>query len=146
MRNETIELLRAEFAESPILHAQSFPSNEEVDHASRELGVPFDSDFREFLLKFGGAMVGPYPIFGLRPVEVMGNDHWSVVDVTRWYRNNGVPGSEAFVVISEDHSGNPVGMDANGRVWIYDHDFGGLAELSPTFETYLRIQCLHVDA
>jgi len=87
-------------------------------------------------------MVGPYPIFGLRPVEVMGDDHWSVIDVTKRYRKGGVPGSEAWVVVSEDHAGNPVGMDANGAIWIYDHDFGGLTGLAPSFEEYLRTQCL----
>lgn len=146
MTNEMIERLRAKLAESPILRAESLPTSEEVDHASQELGVPFVADYRQFLLMFGGAMVGPYPIFGLRPVEVMGDDHWSVVDVTRHYRNDGVPGTEKWIVFSEDHSGNPVGMDADGVVWIHDHDFGGLTELAPTFEAYVRTQCLNMDS
>ncbi len=66
---------------------------------------------------FGGAMVGPYPIFGLRPVEVMGDNHWSVVDVTRRYRIDGVAGTEDWVVFSEDHAGNPVvGQRVSGLV------------------------------
>lgn len=142
MTNETIECLRAELAESPILRAVSLPTSEEIDAASLALGVPFVGDYREFLLMFGGAMVGPYPIFGLRPVEVMGNDHWSVVDVTKHYRNDGVPGTKDWVVFSEDHAGNPVGMDEKGAVWIHDHDFGGISNLASSFEEYVREQCL----
>lgn len=145
MTNDTLERLRAKLAESPVLRADSLPSSEEIDHASHELGVPFGTDYREFLLMFGGAMIGPYPIFGLRPVEVMGDDHWSVVDVTRQYRNDGVPGSEAWVVISEDHSGNPVGMDSDGAIWIHDHDCGGIAPLAKDFEEYVRKQCLNLE-
>lgn len=146
MTNETIQQLRAKLLESPILRAESIPTSEEIDQASLELGVPFATDYREFLLTFGGAMVGPFPIFGLRPVEVMGDDHWSVLDVTRHYRNDGVPGSEAWVVISEDHSGNPVGMDAEGKVWVYDHDFGGLTALASSLEEYIRIHCLRLTS
>jgi hypothetical protein len=141
MTNETVEFLRAKLSESPILRAGSLPTSDEIDHASEELGVPFASDYRDFLLLFGGAMVGPFPIFGLRPVEVMG-DEWSVINVTKRYRNEGVPGSDAWVVISEDHSGNPIGMDSEGAIWIHDHDFGGIAPLADTLEEYIRLNCL----
>ena len=87
-------------------------------------------------------MVGAYPIFGLRPVSVMGRDRWSVVDITHQYRENNVPGCDAWVIISEDHAGNPVGMARDGVVWIHDHDFGGISQLAKTFEEYVRVQCL----
>lgn len=67
MMNETIERLSVELTESPVLRAESLPTIDEINHASQELGVPFDADYFEFLLKFGGAMVGPYPIFGYAP-------------------------------------------------------------------------------
>jgi len=90
----------------------------------------------------GGGMVGPYPIFGLRPVDVMGTDQWSVVDVTRHYRSDGVPGVDKWAVISEDHAGNPIGMDGEGVIWIHDHDFGGVSTIARTFEEYVRVHCL----
>jgi len=142
---ETIQCLQGKLAESPILHAESLPTDGEIDHASERLGVPFVADYRQFLLLFGGAMVGPYPIFGLRPVEAMGSE-WSVVDVTTRYRNDSVPGCDEWVVFSEDHSGNPIGMDPKGVVWIYDHDFGGIALLASGFEEYVRVQCLGLNA
>lgn len=145
MGPDTIARLDAEFAEFPILLADGLPSEVEVDQAERRVGVPFGEDYRRFLLRYGGAMVGPYPIFGLRPVEVMGDDLWSVVVVTEWYRAQEIPGTDRWVVMSNDHAGNPVGKDAAGAIWIYDHDFGGLAPLAESFEQYLRVRCLRLD-
>ena len=142
MTDDTIRRLDKEFAEFTILRAEDVPSDAEIDRAETEIGVPFPVDYREFLRRYGGAMVGPYPIFGLRPAEVMGVDCWSAVAMTRWYRDDGVPGTEACVVISHDHAGNPIGIDRLGAVWIHDHDFGGPAPLAADFEEYLRTRCL----
>lgn len=76
--------------------------------------------------------------------EVMGTRHWSVVEVTRHYRPIGVPGTDAWAVISEDHAGNPVGMDKDGAIWIHDHEFGGISPLANGFEEYVRVQCLRL--
>jgi hypothetical protein len=142
---ETIDQLAKKLADSPILRASSLPDMAAINAASQEIGVPFPPEYREFLLTFGGAIVGPFPIFGLRPVEAMGSE-WSVVAVTQRYRDDGVPGCEAWIVFSEDHAGNPVGMDSSGAVWIHDHDFGGIARLAQSFEEYIRVQCLKLPA
>jgi hypothetical protein len=139
---ETLELLDRMFAESPMMRADEVPDVAEIDAASEELGIPFSDDYREFLLRYGGAMIGPYPIFGLRAVDVMDDSRWSVVDVTRELRSSGLDGVKRWLVFSEDHSGNPIGMDGDGKVWIYDHNFGGVSELSSSFESYIRTQCL----
>ncbi len=146
MMPDTINRLDAEFAESPMMRAADVPSEAEVVQAEQQIGVAFPDDYRQFLLRYGGAMVGPYPVFGLRPVEVMGVNHWSVLDVTRHYRSDGVPGTDHWAVISEDHAGNPIGMDQNGAIWIHDHDFGGAAHLARTFEDYIRTRCLKLPS
>lgn len=142
MNRETITQLTDKLSESPILRAESLPSAAEIDDASREIGVPFSSDYRDFLLMFGAAMVGPYPIYGLRPVEVMGDDSWSVIAMTKQSRQDKVPEANGWVIVSSDHAGNPVGMDRDGAIWIHDHDFGGVARLAKNFEEYLRVRCL----
>jgi len=142
MMQDTIERLDAKFAESPILRALGVPSESEIAHAEQKLGIPFADDYREFLHRYGGAMVGPYPVFGLRPVEVMGTGHWSVLDVTQHYRSDGVPSTDRWAVISEDHAGHPIGIDRNGVIWIHDHDFNGTLQLASTFEEYIRTRCL----
>jgi len=138
---DTIDRLDALFAEFPILRAADVPSEAEIAQAEREIGVLFSEDYREFLLRYGGGMVGPYPIYGMRPVEVMGN-RWHVRELTQDYRSDDVPGVERWVVISEDHGGNPLGMDANGAIWIHDHDFGGVSAIADSIEQYIRVNCL----
>ena len=145
MNKETLDRLDHMFAESPIMRASELPSESEVDAASKEIGIKFPEDYREFLLRYGGAMVGAYPIFGLRPAEVMGKSRWSVVDMTRQVRSWGLDGVSNWIVFSEDHAGNPIGMDADGKVWIYDHDFGGVTELAGSFEEYIREHCLELS-
>lgn len=146
MNADTIHRLSVKLSESPIIRADSLPSEAEVDDASNEIGVPFSADFRGFLLEYGAAMVGPHPIFGLRPVEVMGDDSWSVVAMTKRFRDEGIPAASQWIIISSDHAGNPVGMDRDGLIWIYDHDCGGVSPLSKSFEEYLRVRCLGLDA
>lgn len=145
MNQDTITRLSNKLTESPILRAETLPSAEEVDDASNEIDVPFSSDYREFLLRFGAAMVGPYPIFGLRPVEVMGDDSWSVVTMTKQFRYDNVTAAKGWVIVSTDHAGNPVGMDQDGAIWIYDHDFGGVIPLAKNFEEYVRVRCLGLN-
>jgi len=69
MNQDTLIRLTEKLSEWPILRAETLPSRTEIDAASSQLGVPFALDYREFLLRFGAAMVGPYPIYGLRPVD-----------------------------------------------------------------------------
>jgi hypothetical protein len=142
MSPDTLHRLDAMFAELPIMRADDVPSEAEIAEAEWEIGVPISKDDREFLLRYGGGMVGSYPIFGLRPVDVMGINRWSVLDVTREYRSDGAPSVERWVVISEDHGGNPLGMDAVGAIWIHDHDFGGLSAIAGSIEEYIRVNCL----
>ncbi len=146
MRPDTIDRLDEMFAESPVMRAEEVPTTVEVDAASQQVGVPFPDDYREFILRYGGAAVGPYPVFGLRASDVMEEDRWSVVDVTNEIRRAGIERASDWIVFSEDHAGNPIGMDINGKVWIYDHDFGGVAEFASSFEEYIRTQCLKISA
>lgn len=142
MKDEVIALMSLKLDESPVLRAESLPSENEISDAETELGIPFGTDYRQFLLQFGGAMIGPYPIFGLRPVEVMGDNYWSVVDVTKRYRKDEIPGTNEWIVFSEDHSGNPVGFDQMGVIWTHDHDFDGIRRVCDSFEEYVRTKCL----
>ena len=144
MKADTIEQLDELFDNCPIMRAADVPTVQEVDAASKALDVSFPDDYREFILRYGGATVGPYPIFGLRAWELVDQHRWSVLDTTQEVRRVGVAEAAGWIVFSEDHAGNPIGLDANGKVWIYDHDFGGVSALAESFEEYLRVQCLKI--
>lgn len=142
MTTDTIERLDTMFSESPVMCSDEIPTNEEVNIAEQLIGVPFPEEYREFILKYGGAVVGPYPIFGLRSADVMDEDRWSVVEITNQIRQIGIDDANKWIIVSEDHAGNPIGMDGDGKIFIYDHDFGGVSEIATSFEEYIRRVCL----
>jgi hypothetical protein len=140
MKPGTIALLEQDFNECPFLYGGEVPL-EEIDQAAAALGMAFPQDYVEFVRRFGGGIVGPYPIFGLRKVSAMGRA-FSVVLVTTKFRRQQWPGTDKWIIISEDHAGNPIGFDADGKVWISDHDFGQIVQIAASFEDYLRKKCL----
>ncbi len=143
MRHETWQALVDLFSRTPILKAEGVELNE-ISAAEQEVGVPLDVDYKEFVHRYGGAIVGPFPVFGLRKAIPMGNDEGSFVEVTESFRQQRWPGVEKWAVISMDHGGNPVGLDAEGKVWIYDHDARAAQIIATDFENYLRKRCLNL--
>ncbi len=85
MRKDTWNAIEAMFARFPILRAEAV-TYREIDAASQSVGIPFPNDYREFVSRYGGAIVGPHPVFGLRRAEPMGRDESSVVEVIRLQR------------------------------------------------------------
>jgi cell wall assembly regulator SMI1 len=140
MKPETILKLEREFEQFPFLRAETAATEEEIEAASHAISVGLPLDYRHFLMRFGGAIVGAYPIFGLKPVAAMGN-RWSVIEVNRRYRSDGWPSIEDWLVISADAAGNPIGIDGDGRIRLWDHDFGAVIEIAPNFDEFV-IQCL----
>lgn len=140
MKASTWEQLEKQFEEFPFMKAESV-SEEEMNSIEASLGVRFDSDYKQFVLKYGGAIVSPFPIYGLRQAEPMDDELWSVSIVTMHYRNEGWPGTQDWYVISSDHADNPVGITPEGKVVSYDHDYGEMVDVAESFETYL-IKCL----
>jgi len=133
MKAETWRALEEEFARFPILRGGAVEDTE-IDAAVASLGIDLPGDYREFIRRFGAALLGPYPIFGLRPVEPMGS-MWSVVEVNRHFRRDKWPGIDDWLIVSMDQAGNPIGISGDGRVWISDH--GHVTTLAPTFEDFI---------
>lgn len=142
MNDTTWILLDKKFSQFPILRGEEVPDNE-IDVAGELLGVVIPSDYRDFVRRYGSAIVGPLPIFGLRPLEAMG-DRWSVVDVNTRYRSQEWRGVEEWLIISADHSGNPIGINRDGSVQVSDHDYGSIETLAGGFEEFLLKHCLDV--
>lgn len=140
MQQSTLNLLNDFFAKLPFMKGGQVGATE-IDDAERILGVNFSADYREFLERFGGAIVGPYPVYGLRRCEPMSAHLWSVVKVTEHFRSQPWPGAGGWYVISMDHAGNPIGVDDSGKLFCFDHDAGETIEIAPDFETYL-LDCL----
>ncbi len=113
------------------------PDPDEIDAAELALGQPFPPDYRQFVQRYGGAMVGSLPILGLRQAEVMGEGLSSVVSVTDRCRADGWPLPDGAIVVSMDLAGNPIYFGPSEGIWCYDHDFAELRVVAPTFEEFL---------
>ena len=92
MKESAWEQLEKKFEEFPFMKAESV-SEEEINSIEASLAVRVDPDYKEFVLKCGGAIVGPFPIYGLRQADPMDGELWSVSTVTMHYRNEGWPGT-----------------------------------------------------
>lgn len=134
MKPETLRSLEGEFERFPILRAEAVGDGE-IDEAVAALGVEFPPDYRELVRRYGAAMLGSYPVFGLRPVEPMGT-MWSVVQVNRHFRKDRWPGVDDWLIVSMDLGGNPIGIAADGQVWISDH--GHVSIIASSFEEFVR--------
>jgi hypothetical protein len=141
MREEIWQALDELFSRSPILKAEPVPPSE-IAAAEAEIGFVLSPDYKDFIARYGGAIVGPFRIFGLRRAISMGKNEGSFVEITNIFRGQHWPGIDKLAVISMDHGGNPVCLDASGKIWISDHDVGGIQSIADDFEEYLRKCCL----
>jgi hypothetical protein len=145
MIDETWAAIDALFARWPQARATSIDPVE-FDQAM----VPFgniDPDYREFVLRYGGAIAGPTPIYGLRRAEFMGTigGYWTAPTITEFFRNKKWPATGDWFIFSIDHGGNPVGFAKDGTVWLSDQmDFGQIVQIASGFEDYLLKWCLKV--
>jgi hypothetical protein len=137
MKQATWDALDQLFRRTPVLAAGGVPVAE-VRAAERRVGHELPRDFRQFVERYGGAVVGSLPVLGLRRAEVMGSDY-SFVEVTESFRRDGwIPGN-GWVVISIDLAGNPIGLNPAGEVLVSDHDAGATSLLSPSFEGFVEM-------
>jgi hypothetical protein len=144
MKKDTWDKLEDMFKQSPVMRGESV-EDDEIKKMTDSIGFALPSGYIEFVKLYGGAIVGPFSIFGLRAADAMGDDEASAIDVTKRFRDEGWAGTEKWLVISMDHSGNPVGLDQEGKIWISDHDAGEVSLLADNFEAYLRNFCLKCD-
>jgi cell wall assembly regulator SMI1 len=140
MQKDTWDHIEAHFARYEELCRAQGPavSDDEVDAAAAALGVHLPTDYREFLLRAGGGVIGPYDIYGLRPVAAMGNE-WNVVEQNQYWRDQEWPSVQGCLIISMDSRGNPIGIAPDGSVHVSDHDAGCEAVwVADTFEAFIR--------
>lgn len=127
-------------------HFKNFPqacgsqvSEKEIIEAEILLGIKFSASYKQFLLLYGGGCVADHYIYGLSRAEIMPTSLWSVIQNTDFYKDKQQwPDIKEWYVISEDGSGNPIGIDPEGKVWVSDHDADfEKTKLADNFEEFL---------
>jgi hypothetical protein len=135
------ELLDAEFAEFPVLVAGS-TAPQAVQQIEEFAGFPLPESYRDFVARYGGAIVGSYSVFGSGASTAMGGNESSVIEVTNRFRADNWPGSDDALVVSMDHAGNAIMLVKDGKIVSFDHDAGETDILAPTFERFIIDWCL----
>jgi len=137
MNETTLALLDADFSKHPVLMAGP-ASASDVSKIEAYVSFPLPADYRTFVERYGGAIVGPYSVFGFGVSDAMGDDETSAIQVTERFRSQQWPGTESSLVISMDHAGNAITLDPQGHVHRYDHDSGSTEELAGSFENFIK--------
>lgn len=135
------EVLDAEFEEFPVLVAG--PANpSEFEQIEKFAGFSLPSSYKDFVRRYGGAIVGPYSVYGWGASSAMASNEGSVIDVTNRFRADRWPGSDSAIVVSMDHAGNAIMLNENGEIVRFDHDSGDTEMLAPNFESFILDWCL----
>jgi len=141
MKNTTVDRLDAEFAEFPVLVAGP-PSLKVVQDIQDFAGFIVPESYRDFVVRYGSAIVGSYCILGSGVSTAMGANESSVLELTNRFRADNWPGSDDALVISMDLAGNAIMLARDGRIVCFDHDAGETDILAPTFEAFIIDCCL----
>jgi hypothetical protein len=121
---------------SPDVFGGPVPESE-VARAERRLKAKFPADYREFVLRYGGAQLGHLFVCGLRPTELGGPEDL-VTTLSERFRSQLLPPFASMVVVAADQGGNPIGfLPPRRAVVTHDHDFGGRHEVAADFEEFL---------
>lgn len=140
MKQSTILMLDKDYTEFPVLYAGPAPISE-ITKIEEYANFKLPAEYISFLEKYGGALVGPYPIYGSGAAEAMGAKETSVIEVTERFRQQKWPQSESALVISVDHGGNAILLTPDHKIIRFDHDFGTWEELGDNFEDFLVNWC-----
>lgn len=144
MKTSTWQPIEEHYSEFPRSRASGV-GDSEIKAASDALGISFPADYREFLTRFGGGSIGAYYVAGLSRWDSAPNDAWDIVEQTLAYRKKKWPGTDLWAVFTDDGTGNPVGFDDNGRVWLSDHDCCEIVGLELSFEAWIRCWALDLE-
>ncbi len=113
-------------------------TDSEIETAEQTLGVKFNADYIQFIKAFGGAF-GGVEIHAFNNGSLIGNE--TVTELTERFRDNylesaGEQWRDAYV-ISDDGTGNPVLMTAEGVLHLYLHETGETELLYDSLEQLL---------
>jgi hypothetical protein len=136
MKQSTVEALDALFQRHPVLAAGP-ASGGDMDAVERYAGFALPAEYRQFVHRYGSAIVGPYAVYGVGRSEAMGMNETSVVEVTERFRSKDWPGTQDALVVAIDHTGNAFTIESDGRVRRYDHNSGQSEDVASSFEEFV---------
>ena len=129
----------AHFAQWPQAVGEPVPDSE-IRQAEASIGVVLPDDYRDFIRRYGGAIVRSAAILGLRRCEFCDLEPSTFPEQTALFRQELPNDYSKMVVISVDGAGNPIGfLNGNSAIFVYDFNFGGRHDLAPSFSEFVRL-------
>lgn len=133
MTPATIAILDEICASYPFLFAGP-ASEDEIVNTEKCIGMAFSPGYRAFLHRYGGALIGTFAILGVKPYE----GYETVTEYTQRCRDEGWLATDGWLVVAVDGAGNPIGIAADGSIWISEHDGGSaVSKLADSFDEWL---------
>jgi hypothetical protein len=137
-KNAIWEKLEAEFKLYPEDFAGPMTSTSIIDDAQKLLNVKFDNLYVNFVKKYGSVLLPGHIVYGFGSLALMSKHVQNVVEKTKLYRDQNWPEIEDWYIVSDDGSGNPIGINPKGEVWLSGHDAGfEKVKLADDFEEFL---------
>lgn len=136
--SNTWELLKQEYEEFP--HVKCINAmDKQIKQAEHELGLNFSKSYRFFLKNHECSCVGELDINTITKSPSSPSVLWSVIETTKWFKEHQKwPNIDDWYIVSDNNSGDPIGIKPNGEVWISYHDSGFEQEkLANDFEEFL---------
>jgi hypothetical protein len=138
VNNNVWSLLSDLYTEFP--HIKCLNADEDkIKLAESALKLNFSNSYKYFLKYHECSAVGELRIYTLTRSEDSPMDTWSVVDAEKWYKKEqNWPDIDDWYIVSDNGSGDPIGIKPNGEVWISYHDSGFEQEkLADDFEEFV---------
>ncbi len=115
-------------------------TDNQIINAEILLNTKFDVQYKSFIQNFGGAYVG-VAIYGFENSSSLGTE--TVIDLTLNARklSNSLGLFDEVnqcIVISDDGSGNPIAIETNGNIVLFDYDIEEKQLLALTFEQLIE--------
>jgi hypothetical protein len=132
MNESKLKQLADAFAALPDGCKYAIATEDKLDEFESTFGAIPD-DLRWFLIHCGGGTVGSEWVDGIDELpKTHRKFNAESAIVNGWTMEN-------VFVIGWDGAGNPFGIEtATGRMLVEDHNFGGIHEMSPSFEAFLE--------
>ncbi len=138
MINNTWDLLEKFINEFPQIKCLN-SDDEQILKAEREIGLNFSESYKYFLKNYQCSSVGELYVYTLNKAEDSSSVLWSISEGNKFYKQTQKwPDIEDWYIVSDNSSGDPIGINPKGEVWISYHNSGFEQEkLADSFEEFL---------
>jgi len=98
-------------------------TEDQIREAENLLGLDFSKSFKIFLKHYQLSSLGCLNFYTLNPSIDSSTALWSLIEANKWFKEDEKwPGIDDWCIIANDGSGNPIGINPRGEIWISYHD------------------------